>query len=54
MVRARPKSIKAASQALIRIIEAFNKRYIIAGNIKNSRGFLKGIDTHTEREGDRY
>ena len=54
MVRARPKSIKAASQALIRIIEAFNKRYIIAGNIKNSRGFLKGIDTHIEREGDRY
>jgi len=28
--------------------------YIIVKDIKDSRGFLKGIDTHIQREGDRY
>ncbi len=28
--------------------------YIIIKDIKASRGFLKGIDTNIEREGDRY
>jgi len=28
--------------------------YIIVKDIKDSRGFLKGIDTHIERKGDRY
>ena len=28
--------------------------YIIIKDIKEARGFLKGIDTHIEREGDRY
>jgi AbrB family looped-hinge helix DNA binding protein len=28
--------------------------YIIVKDIKDSRGFLKGIDAHIQREGDRY
>ena len=28
--------------------------YIIVKDIKDSRGFLKGIGTHIQREGDRY
>jgi AbrB family looped-hinge helix DNA binding protein len=28
--------------------------YIIVGDIKDYRGFLKGIDTNIQREGDRY
>lgn len=28
--------------------------YIIVKDIKDSRGFLKGIDAHIRREGDRY
>jgi AbrB family looped-hinge helix DNA binding protein len=28
--------------------------YIITGDIKEYRGFLKGIDANIDREGDRY
>lgn len=28
--------------------------YIIVKDIKDSRGFLKGLDAHIQREGDRY
>ena len=28
--------------------------YIIVKDIKDSRGFLKGIDAHIQRAGDRY
>ncbi len=28
--------------------------YIILRDMKDYRGFLKGVDTHIQREGDRY
>lgn len=39
-------------------LQVFNSgnriEYIIVRDIKDSKGFLKSMDTHIERDGDRY
>lgn len=39
----------------LQVFQSGNRiEYIIIKNISTARGFLKGIDTGTTREGDRY
>ncbi|MBM3706935.1 MAG: AbrB/MazE/SpoVT family DNA-binding domain-containing protein [Actinobacteria bacterium] len=39
----------------LQVFQSGNRiEYIIVKDIKNYKGFLKGIDTHIERDGDRY
>jgi looped-hinge helix DNA binding domain, AbrB family len=38
----------------LQVFQSGNRiEYIIVGSMKDYRGFLKGMDTHIEREGDR-
>ena len=39
----------------LQVFQSGNRiEYIIINDISTARGFLKGIDTEIEREGDRY
>jgi len=39
----------------LQVFQSGNRiEYIIVRDMKDYRGFLKGIDTHIQREGDRY
>jgi looped-hinge helix DNA binding domain, AbrB family len=38
----------------LQVFQSGNRiEYIIVGSMKDYRGFLKGMDTHIERKGDR-
>ena len=39
----------------LQVFQSGNRiEYIIIGDMKDYRGFLKGVNTHIQREGDRY
>jgi AbrB family looped-hinge helix DNA binding protein len=49
------QKLKIVPGQKLQVFQSGNRiEYVIVGDMKDYRGFLKGMDTQLDREGDRY